>query len=195
MFQTLSPVEGDETVNDALRKTIGKIKIILTDVDGVLTDGSVYSGIHGQEFKRFSVIDGAGVYLARAGGLKVAMVSGRYSPATLQRARELELEDDCYQGNLNKLTILSDLKERYGFQNDEAAFVGDDIIDIEIMKKVGLPVAVANGHPLVKEVAKYTTQARGGEGAFREAVELILDGKGVYESALQEFQRRISPDY
>lgn len=181
-------------MNQQLRETIRKIKIILTDVDGVLTDGTIYSGNNGLELKRFSVIDGAGVFLAKAAGLKVAIVSGRYSPATEVRAKELELENDCYQGQLDKLAALADLKARYGFENHEAAYVGDDIIDLEIMKQVGLPVAVANGHRLVKKVAKFTTQARGGEGAFREAVEVILDGKGVYESAVEKLQRKISLD-
>ncbi|MFQ6615697.1 MAG: KdsC family phosphatase [Fidelibacterota bacterium] len=181
-------------MNRDLKESIGKIKIILTDVDGVLTDGTIYTGNDGLELKRFSILDGAGAFLARAGGLKVVIVSGRYSPATEQRARELRLEDDCYQGRLDKVAVLKELKSRYGFRDEEAAYVGDDIIDLEIMEQVGLPVAVANSHPLVKAVAKFTTRARGGEGAFREAVEIILEGKGILVSAVEKLQRRISSD-
>ncbi|MFQ6675156.1 MAG: KdsC family phosphatase [Fidelibacterota bacterium] len=158
------------------------------------TDGTISAGNGGLELKRFSVLDGAGVALAKAAGMRVAIVSGRYSPATEERARELGLADDCYQGQLDKVAVLKELKRRYGFEDYEAAYVGDDIIDLEIMKRVGLPVAVANGHPMVKAVARFTTRARGGEGAFREAVEVILEGKEIYESTVEKLQQEISLD-
>ncbi|MFQ6673467.1 MAG: KdsC family phosphatase [Fidelibacterota bacterium] len=178
-------------MNRQLERAIRKIKIVLTDVDGVFTDGTIYKGNDGVELKRFSVLDGAGVALAKMAGLKVAIISGRYSPATDERARELGLDDDCYQGDRDKLSVLAVLKEKYGFADDEAAFIGDDLIDLSTMAKVGFPIAVANAHPLVKKTAKFTTEARGGEGAFREAVELILKGKGIYESTIEELRLKI----
>lgn len=171
-------------MNNQLKKAAEKIKIILTDVDGVFTDGTIYKGNDGSEFKRFSVLDGAGVALAQAAGMKVAIVSGRYSPATESRAKELGLEDDCYQGELNKAALYDRLKEKYGFEDEEAVFIGDDLIDIEVMERVGLPIAVANAVAPVKSVAKLVTEAKGGEGAFREAVEVVLHSRGEYEATV-----------
>lgn len=178
-------------MNSQLEKVIRKVRVILTDVDGVLTDGTIYRGNDETEFKRFSILDGAAVAMARVAGLKIIIVSGRYSPATESRARELRLENDCYQGELNKMTVYTDLKEKYGFTDEEAAFVGDDLIDLSVMETVALPIAVANAHPLVKETARLTTATRGGEGAFREAVELILKSQGVYEATLEKLRTEV----
>jgi len=175
-----------------LEKTIRKIKIILTDMDGVFTDGTIYKGNDGMELKRFSVLDSAGVALARAAGMKMAIISGRYSPATDARVREMGLEDECYQGGLNKMDAYSELKGKHEFEDEEAVYIGDDIIDLAIMETVGFPIAVANAHSLVKEKAKFTTEARGGEGAVREAIELILKGQGIYESAIQKLRKGIA---
>lgn len=174
-----------------MKEDIARIKIILVDVDGVLTDGTIYVGNDGVELKRFSILDGAGVKIARAAGMKMAIISGRYSQATEARVREIGLEDECYQGNLDKMEAYRTLKQRHGFRDEEAAFIGDDIIDLAIMETVGFPVAVANAHPLVKELAKYTTKAKGGEGAVREAIELILNGQGTYETALARLRQKI----
>ncbi|MEE9166347.1 MAG: HAD hydrolase family protein [Candidatus Neomarinimicrobiota bacterium] len=175
-----------------LKKAAGKIKIILSDLDGVFTDGTIYKGSDGIELKRFSVLDAAGVALVRAAGIRMAIISGRYSPATDVRVMEMGLEKDCYQGNLNKMDAYYELRSKYDFSDEEAAFIGDDIIDLTIMETVGLPIAVANAHPRAKQIAKYTTQARGGEGAVREAVEMILESKGIYESALERVRQRTS---
>ena len=175
-----------------LQKEIQKIKIIISDMDGVFTDGTIYKGNEGVEFKRFSVLDSAGVALARAAGMKMAIVSGRYSPATDARVKEMGLENDCYQGGLNKMDAYNDLKRKYKFTDDEAIYIGDDIIDLTLMENVGFPVAVENAHPLVKQKTKYTTQARGGEGAVREVIELVLNGQGIYESALMKLRQKIS---
>lgn len=176
----------------SLKESAGKIKIILADLDGVFTDGTIYKGSDGMELKRFSVLDAAGVALAKAAGLRMAIISGRYSPATDARAREMGLEKECYQGNLNKMEPYHDLQTRYHFSDEEAAFIGDDIIDLTIMETVGLPIAVANAHPRVKQIAAYTTEAKGGEGAVREAVEMILERKGIYESALDTVRQTIT---
>ena len=178
-------------MSDQLKKTAKKIKIILTDVDGVLTDGTIYKGNEGAEFKRFSVLDGAGVALAHEAGMKVVIISGRYSPATESRAKELGLEDDCYQGYLNKAALYEHLKEKYDFEDEEAVFIGDDLIDIEVMERVGLPIAVANAIAPVKSIAKLITEANGGEGAFREAIEVILKSRGEYETTILSLRDKI----
>ncbi len=178
-------------MNGELERVIREIRVVLTDVDGVLTDGTIYKGNDDLEFKRFSVLDGAAVAMARVAEMKVIIVSGRYSPATESRAKELGLENDCYQGELNKMNVYLDLKEKYGFADEEAAFIGDDLIDLSVMETVALPIAVANAHSLVKETAKLTTVASGGEGAFREAVELILKSQGIYEATLESLRKSV----
>lgn len=175
-----------------LERAIRKIKIILADMDGVFTDGTIYKGNDGMELKRFSVLDSAGVALARVVGMKMAIISGRHSPATDARVREMGLENECYQGGLNKMDAYRELKHKHHFKDDEAVFIGDDIIDLPIMETVGFPIAVANAHPLVKQAARLTTEARGGEGAVREVIELILRGQEIYESALLNLRQGIT---
>ena len=128
--------------------------------------------------------------MARAAGLKIALISGRYSPATEERAKELEIED-VYNGKLNKISAYDELKAKYSLENDEIAYVGDDIIDIEVMKEVAVPIAVSNAMPEVKSIAVYTTQYTGGAGAFREAVSWIIVQKGQMEDVLHRMKERI----
>ena len=179
-----------------MSKTIGqrlrKIKLLITDVDGVLTEGSIYLGNDGVELKRFSIHDGAAVAFARAAGLKLAVISGRYSPATESRMKELGIDEDCYQGKLNKVKIYDELCQKYDLKDDEVAYIGDDLIDAAVMEKVGIALAVQDAHPFIKEIAHHCTEAAGGEGAFREAVELILKGQGLYEKTLKTIKDRIA---
>ena len=164
-----------------------KVKLIIADVDGVLTDATIYKGnneINNIELKKFSVLDGAGVALARLLNFHIAIISGRRSLATELRAQELKI-DDVYNGTLNKMKPYSELKLKYSLSDENCAFIGDDIIDISIMEKVGVPIAVANAYHLVKEKAIYTTSLSGGYGAFREAVDWIVICQGRYEEGIQ----------
>ena len=164
-----------------------KVKLIIADVDGVLTDATIYKGnneINNIELKKFSVLDGAGVALARLLNFHIAIISGRRSLATKLRAQELKI-DDVYNGTLNKMKPYSELKLKYSLSDENCAFIGDDIIDISIMEQVGVPIAVANAYHLVKEKAIYTTSLSGGYGAFREAVDWIAICQGRYEEGIQ----------
>ena len=169
-----------------------KVKLIIADVDGVLTDGAIYKGgneityksFNNFELKKFSVLDGAGVALARLLNFHIAIISGRRSLATELRAQELKI-DDVYNGTLNKMKPYSELKLKYSLSDENCAFIGDDIIDISIMEQVGVPIAVANAYHLVKEKAIYTTSLSGGYGAFREAVDWIAICQGRYEEGIQ----------
>ena len=164
-----------------------KVKLIIADVDGVLTDAAIYKGnneINNIELKKFSVLDGAGVALARLLNFHIAIISGRRSLATELRAQELKI-DDVYNGTLNKMKPYSELKLKYSLSDENCAFIGDDIIDISIMEQVGVPIAVANAYHLVKEKAIYTTSLSGGYGAFREAVDWIAICQGRYEEGIQ----------
>ena len=154
-----------------------KIRLIISDVDGVLTDGSIYKGTDNMEFKKFSVFDGVGVAYARAADFKIALISARYSPATEYRAKELGITD-VYNGGLNKLHAFNDLKKKYRLSDDQIVYLGDDMVDIPVMEIVGFPIAVANATPEIMKLAKHVTTAKGGEGAFREAVEWIIYKQG-----------------
>ena len=159
-----------------------KVKLVIADVDGVLTDGSIYKAKDPEtladiEFKQFSIVDGAGIALARLLDLRVAIISGRPSSATDARAKELKIED-VYTGLLNKMTPYEDLKLKYSLHDEDIAFIGDDIIDLNLMENVGAPIAVANAYHLVKDIAIYTTSLPGGQGAFREAIDWIAMCQG-----------------
>ncbi len=170
---------------------IKNIKMIISDVDGVWTDGGFYKGTNGIELKKFSVFDGVGVAMARAADIKIALISGRYSPATEHRAKELGIED-VYNGSLNKLPVYEELKSKYGFDDSNIAYIGDDLIDIPVMNKVAVPIAVANATSDVKKVALHVTQLSGGEGAFREAVSWIISEQGRTEQVFKVMQERIT---
>ena len=169
-----------------------KVKLVITDVDGVLTDGSIYKGgneityksFNNFELIKFSVLDGAGVALARLLDFHIAFISGRKSSATEIRANELNITD-VYNGTLNKMTPYKDLKSKYSLNDEDIAFIGDDIIDLNLMENVGAPIAVANAYHLVKDTAIYTTSLPGGQGAFREAIDWLAMCQGRYEEGIQ----------
>jgi len=166
-----------------------KVKLVIADVDGVLTDGSIYKAIDPAtladiEFKNFSIVDGAGIALARLLDFRVAIISGRPSLATDARVKELKIED-VYTRSLNKMTPYEDLKSKYSLNDEDIAFIGDDIIDLNLMENVGAPIAVANAYHLVKDIAIYTTRLPGGRGAFREAIDWLAMCQGRYEEGIQ----------
>ena len=166
------------------------IKLIISDIDGVWTDGSIYRGTDNIELKKFSVFDGVGVAYARAADIKIAIISARYSPATEHRAKELNIED-VYNGGLNKLHAYNDLKEKYKLSDDQIAYLGDDMVDIPVMELVTLPIAVANATPDIMELAKHVTKVKGGDGAFREAVEWIIDKQGRTEEVYIKMREKV----
>ena len=166
------------------------IKMLISDVDGVWTDGAFYKGTGGIELKKFTVFDGVGVAIAKAANLKIALISGRYSSATDQRAKELGIKD-VYNGTLNKIPAYNELKAKYSLEDSNIAYIGDDLIDLPVMSKVVLPIAVANAIKEVKKIAKYITKSSGGEGAFREAVSWIVEEQGRTDSVFQTMKENI----
>ena len=177
-------------MDKSIKEKVSLIKFLIADVDGVLTDGAIYKSDNGDEFKKFNVTDGSGVAVARAINLKIALISGRYSKATEIRAQELRIED-VYNGTLDKNEPYLSLKQKYNLQDDQIAYIGDDIIDLPVMYQVGVPIAVNNAVDLVKDVALYITNKDGGNGAFREAIDWILTTQGRYEEALQIVKEKI----
>lgn len=171
-------------MNININSRLKKIKILITDVDGVMTDGIYVIGSDGTEYKSFSAQDGAGIAILKAADFPLAVISGRNSGATAFRMRELGIEENLYQGNLAKLEPYGEIKKRFNVSDEEVAYVGDDLVDMPILKRVGLPITVADAPMEVKEKALYVTQKRGGQGALREIIELILKAQGKFKKAV-----------
>lgn len=168
-----------------MEEKAAKVKLVAVDVDGVLTDGRIIYA-DGSEAKQFAVIDGLGITLARRARVEVAFITVRQSEAVRRRATDLGIIE-LHQGVKRKWELLKEIMARYGFSTDEVAYVGDDLVDLVPMRNVGFPIAVANAVSEVKEVALYVTERKGGEGAVREAIELILKAKGVWEDTKAKY--------
>jgi 3-deoxy-D-manno-octulosonate 8-phosphate phosphatase (KDO 8-P phosphatase) len=167
-----------------------KVRLIGLDVDGVLTDNGVFIGpVAGArvEFKRFDIQDGLGLMLLRTAGLPVVWLSGRSSEATILRAAELRIEELLQVPGPQKAAAFAALLQRRGIAWEETAFVGDDLADLPVLRKVGLPIAVANAVPDVKAIAAHVTLAAGGHGAVREVVEAILRARGDWTDILARY--------
>jgi len=167
-----------------------RIRILGLDVDGVLTDNGIYVGPiegRGVELKRFHIQDGLGHVLMRCAGLPVVWVSGRHSEATRLRAEELKVEELLQVPGPRKLEAVGALLERRGLSWDTMAFVGDDLADLQVLRRVGLPIAVANAVAEVKAVASYVTRASGGQGAVREVIETLLRARGLWPEILERY--------
>ncbi len=174
--------------NDELRARARKIKLLLMDVDGTLTDGGVClistPGVEGvAEMKVFNSKDGAGLKLAGIMGIRTGFITGRSSPAVQQRARELSV-DYVYLGQSTKMAAFEECVQKAGVTPEETAYLGDDLPDIPVASRAGLAVAVADAAPEVKAACHYVTRAKGGEGAAREVIELILKAQDRWEEAI-----------
>ncbi len=204
---------------DRARKRAAKVKLVLLDVDGVMTDGTIFlfpapagatqalrehkeprAGDGGFaiasdsviEAKGFHAHDGTAMSLAHNSGLKIGIITKRISETVRLRARDLKV-DYVYQGAHDKLSVLHEILAKEGIDADEAAYVGDDIIDLPVMRAVGLAIAVANAREDVKDESHVITDHRGGEGAVRDAIEFILKAQGKYEAAVAEYIQQRTP--
>ena len=159
------------------------IKLVILDVDGVMSDGGLYIDENGLQHRRFDIKDGMGTVVMQMLGIEVAIITSRRSGAVRSRAEELKIKR-YYEGVKKKTEALDEIKAEMGIGDDEVAYVGDDLVDLSIMKRIGLPIAVADAVPEVLAVAKYVTAARGGYGAVREVAEMILKAQGKWEKVL-----------
>lgn len=150
--------------------------MLILDVDGVLTDNTLYIDDDGKETKRFNVSDGMGIALALSSGLEIALISGKRSKATEYRASDLKIKH-LFLGETDKIKAYEELKKNLNLKDEEIAYVGDDILDVFILKKVALPISVKDANPVAKRFAKFVTKAKGGEGAVREVIDIILESK------------------
>jgi 3-deoxy-D-manno-octulosonate 8-phosphate phosphatase (KDO 8-P phosphatase) len=160
-----------------MKQNLKKIKMLVLDVDGVLTDGRIIVDARGRETKNFNVLDGMGIVLWRQAGGKTAIISARRTSVVEHRARDLKI-DKTYQGVYPKLKAYDKLLREFKLRDEDICFVGDDLPDLTIIRRAGWGVAVANARPEIKRAAGYVTQTAGGYGAVREVVEMILKAQG-----------------
>ena len=169
-----------------------KIRLLLMDVDGTLTDGALIVMPDGEELKSYHVRDGLGILLARKAGLDLGIISGKTSKALEKRAARLRITE-IHQGSIDKTGILSEILKRRGINAKETAYIGDDLGDLAVMKAVGLAAAVGDAHPEVKAHCHYVCRSPGGRGAVREFIEFILRAQGKWESVSAGVQDIKSP--
>jgi len=172
-----------------LKKRAARIKVLLMDVDGTMTDGSVtlLSQLDGTalEIKTFDAHDGQGLTLANTAGVRTGCITGRESAALLRRAHEMRMEF-IYMKQPTKIPAYEEILRKAGVTEEEVAYVGDDLPDLPVMRRVGLAVAVGDAVPEVKKAAHFTTQSVAGKGAIRDTVELILKSKGIWEQMIDK---------
>jgi 3-deoxy-D-manno-octulosonate 8-phosphate phosphatase (KDO 8-P phosphatase) len=156
-----------------------KIKLILMDVDGTLTDGTLIVTPDGEELKTYHVRDGLGILLARMAGLDLGIITGKTSRGLEKRAERLRITE-LHQGALDKPRVLASILQKRNLEADEVAYIGDDLGDLAVMKTVGLAAAVADAHPEVREACAYVCRMPGGKGAVREFIEFILNAQGKW---------------
>lgn len=172
-------------MKDILEKA-STIKLLIFDVDGVLTDGSLFFGDDGQEYKAFNSQDGHGIKMLQKHGVRCAIITGRTSNVVEHRMRNLGI-DLLYQGQENKLEGFAHLLERVQLAPEQVAYVGDDVVDLPVMRKVGLAIAVRDAHPWVLQHAHWQTRRDGGRGAARDVCEMLLEAQGVLKQELESY--------
>ena len=169
----------------ALAAKMARVKLFLCDVDGVLTNATVFIG-DGREFKEFHIRDGLGLRLLQRAGIKVGWISNRPSTATQQRADELKV-DFLYQANGSKVDAVEAILKRAGLDWDDVCYMGDDVVDLGTLKRAGVAIGVPSAIDEVKDLADYVTRAEGGQGAVREAVGLILKAQNKWQRLVLEY--------
>jgi 3-deoxy-D-manno-octulosonate 8-phosphate phosphatase (KDO 8-P phosphatase) len=178
-------------VNEEVAARAAKIRMLLMDVDGVLTDGKLYfipDGAGGMtEFKAFDSQDGIGLQWCQWKGIRTGVISGRNSPSTVERARQVKM-NYVYQGHTEKIPIIDEIMADAKIPKEEVAYIGDDLTDVVVFHRVGLGIAPANARPEVKREAHWVTQNVGGSGAVRDAIEMIFQARGLWNEILDHYE-------
>jgi 3-deoxy-D-manno-octulosonate 8-phosphate phosphatase (KDO 8-P phosphatase) len=175
-----------DDVKQELIEKAKKIKLLLLDVDGVLTDGRIIYDSRGQDMKFFDVHDGMGVYALKKSGIKTILITAKGSRAIKPRARDMQVAS-VYENISPKTKVLDRILKQYSVSPEEICFVGDDLVDLCLMQSVGFPIAVFNAAPEIKQAASYVTLREGGRGAVREVAELILKSQGRWSEIIQSY--------
>ncbi|MEW8646079.1 MAG: 3-deoxy-manno-octulosonate-8-phosphatase KdsC [Candidatus Thiodiazotropha endolucinida] len=162
------------------------VKLVIFDVDGVLTDGGLFLGDDGQEYKSFNSRDGHGMKMLQKSGVVIGIITGRSSEVVRIRMESLGIEH-VYQGKLDKLPAYEELRNKLGLSDDQVAYVGDDVVDLPIMRRVGLAIAVNDAHPIVLQHAHWQTRHNGGRGAARDVCEMVLEAQGNLKTELDSY--------
>lgn len=170
-----------------IKEKLKKIKLLILDVDGVMTDGRIIMDDDGREMKNFNVRDGHGIIMLQRYGIKVAILTGRESKVVRHRARDLNITD-VYQKVFNKKDVFEKILKKHKLSADETAFVGDDVVDIPVLKRVGFSVAVMDALDVVKKTADYVTRRNGGCGAVREVCDMILQAQGKWADVAARYE-------
>ena len=172
-------------MDNAFKEKLAQIKLLICDVDGVLTDGTLIYATNGEQSKNFSVLDGVGFHMINRLdiNLKTAWITGRECATTSHRAEKLKI-DKVYNGVIRKIESYNELKKEYNIEDHEICFIGDDIIDMPLFEKVGLAVSVPNAPDYVSKHAHYITSKAGGHGAVREVIDLIISSRGNFDDAI-----------
>ncbi len=176
------------TLPEEIERRAAALQLVMMDVDGVMTDGGILLDEQGRELKRFHIRDGHGIKLLRYYGILTALVTGRQSNAVAQRAYELGI-DRVFQGTLDKSQPLRTLQEDYALAPSAIAYIGDDLVDLPVLREVGLAIAVADAHPTVLAAVHWITRMPGGWGAVREVADRLLSVQGHWESLLAHYDR------
>lgn len=166
-------------IDPALEARLKRVRLIATDLDGVLTDGTIFYGDHGDEIKGFHIQDGQGLALAKRAKIRTAIITGRKSRVNERRARDLKI-DQLAQNCHDKGRMFAKIAAKYGLSTEDAVYIGDDVLDLPALRKAGLAVAVQNAVEEVKEVSHYVTLRSGGQGAVREVIDMILKAQGIW---------------
>lgn len=175
-----------------LKAKLKKIKMFILDVDGVLTDGGLIVGHDGFEYIRFNVQDGAGIVFAQKFGYRFAILTGRDTPIVTRRAEMLHIED-VYQKQLFKIDAYEEILKKYHLRDEEVCYIGDDLLDIPVLKRVGFSVAPASAVKDVIKYADYITKRVGGDGAVREVIDLVLDASSVKKELIDKISDKTLP--
>jgi 3-deoxy-D-manno-octulosonate 8-phosphate phosphatase (KDO 8-P phosphatase) len=173
-------------VSAAVLAKISAVKLMIFDVDGVLTDGGLYYAADGEPVKRFNALDGHGIKMLQQYGVATAIITARQSPIVLRRAQDLGIAH-VFQGVHDKRVAFAQLLEQTGLENNACGYIGDDVIDLPILSRAGFTASVANGHDAVKQRVDYIASAAGGNGAAREVCDLILHAQGHYDTAIAAY--------
>ena len=177
--------DGTEITQDVIARA-RHIQLVGFDVDGVLTNGNLFFDDNGQEYKAFHSRDGHGFKMLHNNGIQTAIITGRVSRTVVYRADNLGI-DMVYQGRYDKADALAELMKTTGLESSDIAYVGDDVVDLPVLCRVGLAIAVNDAHPLVIEHCHWRTPRPGGQGAGRDVSEMLLQAKGLYETEIQKY--------
>jgi 3-deoxy-D-manno-octulosonate 8-phosphate phosphatase (KDO 8-P phosphatase) len=186
--QSAIPNSGKRPIPAAVSRRAKAIKMLVLDVDGVMTDGRLFYGPGGQEFMVFHILDGHGIKMAIRSGLSLAIITGRESEAVAQRARELGILE-IHQKAVDKLSVFQGLLARSGLRVSQVACMGDDLLDLPLLRRAGLAFSVPDAVEEVRAAAHYVTRRPGGQGAVREAIELLLKAQAHWPAVLERYRR------